>query len=98
VRWKSLQQAAKFSAPKTLLLLNKRRLSHLERRLLCRLVMKDVIEIRADQKDAKRPIQMTPKGVRKPVKIVSIARKARLTFLTMPKRKSGVNEWPFCVA
>jgi hypothetical protein len=59
--------------------------------------MKDVIEIRADHRD-KRPIQMTPKGVRKPVKIVSIARNARLTFLTMPKRKSGVNEWPFCVA
>ena len=66
--------------------------------------MKDVIEIRADQRDVKRPIQMTPKGVRKPVKIVSIARKARLTFLTMPARdatldqRSGVNEWPFCVA
>ena len=72
--------------------------------------MKDVIEIRADQKDAKHPIEMTPKGVRKPVKIVSIARNARLTFLTMPSRdskparvsrldrRSGLNEWPFCVA
>ena len=66
--------------------------------------MHDVIEIRADQKDVKRPIQMTPKGMQKPVKIVSIAEKARLTFLTMPakdsrlERRSGVNEWPFCVA
>jgi hypothetical protein len=74
-----------------------------------RWVMKDVVEIRADQRDSKRPIQMTPKGVRKPVKIVSIAQKARFTFLTMPApdlrlepskldQRSGVNEWPFCAA
>ena len=87
-----------------LLLLNKRRLSHLECHLLCRWVMKDVIEICADQRDVKRPIQMTPKGVQKPVKIVNIARKSRLTFLTMPARdssldqRSGADEWPFCVA
>jgi hypothetical protein len=63
--------------------------------------MNTVIEFNAEKSHGKSPIEMTPKGMRKPVKVFSIAR-PRFKRLVMPPPQvteaKSLDQWPFCLA